>query len=1061
MTDIAKLGFEIDSGPLAKAAVDAKNAAQQIGAVGDATDKLAQKSRNAGQAVTPATQTMQGFGRAAADAAGKMDGLAGALAGAGGNGGLIGNAGMLARGLSSAGQVMGGMAGGAAIAAGGVAVLGTAFFKLSTVLAEAQDKYALLEARMKNAIGTTSGATQSLAALYDQTQKTGLGFDSAADAFLRIARNAESLGATQGEILQLSDTIAKLGKASGASTGEIQSGMVQLGQALASGRLNGDELRSIMENMPALAKAIADGLGVSVGQIRALGAAGELTSDKVFKAILNASGKANEEFAKLPDTVAQANQRTADAWDKLLATLGERWDSSSLVRNSTNWLAGLINGTNDALKKDPLGQQIQQLEAKRERFAALPGVNSQREVASIDSQLAALRTRAQGQVEADGAALAAKEVETNRAFIARAIELGQNEYADFQKKVDKSKKDAETLADTIGAIQIRIKTGIATDADRSALPALTRQASIAQAEYEGLATGLDKARKSLTDFQRAQAMGGGGGGTSIVSQAIQQQRDAQRQQGNGAGSLGSFVAIGVADAAAKAQGEIETLNRQAEAQGRLQGSVGASRDALRELEIAQAAADWRFSKFGTITTPEVEKAVAAYTKALRDNRSAQDGLADSRAFQSMADQAASVQAQIAAVTQGAYAMRRAAAEASASAAERQTPGMGVAQLGQFDLNERLGRAQERDRLRRETERTRALGDAAGDPARLRDLQLGQRIEDASRQFGTDMGGEIRAGDDADRTRQLQEQTAQLNQQLRVTRERGQLVGVYGEQLTVQTALLERRQALEAQGVSLTSSYAQEQMRVTEELAKQQYELQRQQSQAAAYERAWQNAADGIQSALSNAFETVFTTGKISGTNMLNALGNLAAKVASQMLSAMIQPAIDPLVAAARSFGQSLIPGAATPTGSSQYALSAPTGTGLGLKVNAMGGVYDSSSLSRYSNGIYDTPRTFAFANGAGIFAEAGPEAIMPLARGANGKLGVEASGGGGGVTVIVNDQRSSSGAEPVGVQESKGPDGQRMIQILVRDEVRRAIRSGDLDKDMGQSFGNRRQLVTR
>jgi lambda family phage tail tape measure protein len=50
-------------------------------------------------------------------------------------------------------------------------------------------------------------------------------------------------------------------------------------------------------------------------------------------------------------------------------------------------------------------------------------------------------------------------------------------------------------------------------------------------------------------------------------------------------------------------------------------------------------------------------------------------------------------------------------------------------------------------------------------------------------------------------------------------------------------------------------------------------------------------------------------------------------------------------------------------------------------------VYDSPSLSAYSNGVYSTPKTFAFAKGAGIFGEAGPEAIMPLTRAADGSLG--------------------------------------------------------------------------
>ncbi|QHS45688.1 phage tail tape measure protein [Klebsiella michiganensis] len=66
--------------------------------------------------------------------------------------------------------------------------------------------------------------------------------------------------------------------------------------------------------------------------------------------------------------------------------------------------------------------------------------------------------------------------------------------------------------------------------------------------------------------------------------------------------------------------------------------------------------------------------------------------------------------------------------------------------------------------------------------------------------------------------------------------------------------------------------------------------------------------------------------------------------------------------------------------------------GANFSFNALGGVYDSPSLSAYSGGVYSTPQYFVFAKGAGVFGEAGPEAIMPLTRGADGSLGVRAVG---------------------------------------------------------------------
>ncbi|SSW68520.1 phage tail tape measure protein [Achromobacter agilis] len=90
-------------------------------------------------------------------------------------------------------------------------------------------------------------------------------------------------------------------------------------------------------------------------------------------------------------------------------------------------------------------------------------------------------------------------------------------------------------------------------------------------------------------------------------------------------------------------------------------------------------------------------------------------------------------------------------------------------------------------------------------------------------------------------------------------------------------------------------------------------------------------------------------------------------------------------------------GAAAGTEAMASSVQAAGGDGIGSLIasngwvaNAKGNVYSSPSLSAYSNGVYDTPRVFAFAKGAGMFAEAGPEAIMPLTRASDGSLGVRA-----------------------------------------------------------------------
>lgn len=102
----------------------------------------------------------------------------------------------------------------------------------------------------------------------------------------------------------------------------------------------------------------------------------------------------------------------------------------------------------------------------------------------------------------------------------------------------------------------------------------------------------------------------------------------------------------------------------------------------------------------------------------------------------------------------------------------------------------------------------------------------------------------------------------------------------------------------------------------------------------------------------------------------------------------------------------------------------------GATKNAKGGVYDSPSLSAYSNQVHSSPKLFAFAKGAGVFGEAGPEAIMPLTRAANGSLGVRAvGGGGGGIKVEIINQGAPATATATREQQ---PDGSSLIRIVLQ-----------------------------
>lgn len=134
------------------------------------------------------------------------------------------------------------------------------------------------------------------------------------------------------------------------------------------------------------------------------------------------------------------------------------------------------------------------------------------------------------------------------------------------------------------------------------------------------------------------------------------------------------------------------------------------------------------------------------------------------------------------------------------------------------------------------------------------------------------------------------------------------------------------------------------------------------------------------------------------------------------------------------------------------------GGGLSTILNARGNVYSSPGLSAYSNEIYDRPQMFAFAKGAGIFAEAGPEAIMPLGRDGAGRLGVRVANQNGtpAANSNVRVEIHNYSGQPVEQEQTKGADGVDITRIIIG-TVSEAIAGGTLDPIMGATYGMKRK----
>jgi len=147
---------------------------------------------------------------------------------------------------------------------------------------------------------------RSLNELKDGANEARTSLEAYTDLYARLIRSASAVAKSEDEIALATSLVSKAFKAGGASAQEQAAGILQLGQALGSGVLQGDELRSLRENAPVIAKAIADEFKTTIAGLKQLGADGKLTSDRVFKAILNAQKGIEAQFKATNSTIADA-----------------------------------------------------------------------------------------------------------------------------------------------------------------------------------------------------------------------------------------------------------------------------------------------------------------------------------------------------------------------------------------------------------------------------------------------------------------------------------------------------------------------------------------------------------------------------------------------------------------------------------------------------------------------------------------------------------------------------------------------------------------------------------
>jgi len=203
---------------------------------------------------------------------------------------------------------------------------------------------------LNNKIATVTGRSKELLTtqkqLFDMAERTRGSLTSTVQVFSSFGRALKSTGTPLDKILKVTESIQKAVAIDDMGAQSAAAAIIQLGQGISSGVLRGEELNSVLEQAPRIAKAIADELDTTTGKLRGIAAEGKLTSDVVFKALLNQSKSINSEFNQLAPSLGQAKTALSDSvkiyvseLDKglgLTAAMGIRtFDLSKAIRQAS------------------------------------------------------------------------------------------------------------------------------------------------------------------------------------------------------------------------------------------------------------------------------------------------------------------------------------------------------------------------------------------------------------------------------------------------------------------------------------------------------------------------------------------------------------------------------------------------------------------------------------------------------------------------------------------------------------------------------------------------------
>ncbi|ELJ6236203.1 tape measure protein [Enterobacter hormaechei] len=224
----------------------------------------------------------------------------------------------------------------------GVAIAAAFTIETAKRLIAIGDEMATLQARITRLSPSIDTAKETMSALSAIASQTGNSLSDTERLWESLTTALKSAGATNSQILALTSTLQKIGTIGGSSSEEMANALRQFGQSIAGGTVRAEEFNSILEQMPELARQIASGLGISIGDLRKRMLEGKLTAEDALNAIQKQSQSVNEEFDKMPVNIDRAKNSLDVAFKNAINDINQ-------AIGLTSTLAGLMQSVADNL----------------------------------------------------------------------------------------------------------------------------------------------------------------------------------------------------------------------------------------------------------------------------------------------------------------------------------------------------------------------------------------------------------------------------------------------------------------------------------------------------------------------------------------------------------------------------------------------------------------------------------------------------------------------------------------------------------------------------------------